>query len=135
MQIDTVSEAFIEYLQNEGVATFNTDLFIGRVPSNAPDTAYWVITSGGSPIQKLRTGEKVKQYFISVYYRSRSGRDIEKNLFSLEEKLNSPDCVNLTGFEVIEVECQQFPTDTDIDNEERRIGFLQANIKIYKKES
>lgn len=136
MEVQTVSEAFIEWLQNQQVATFGENLFLNQVPSSlqTQDSMYWIITSGGGPVQKLQSGEKVKQYFLSVYYRSRSGKEVERNLFKLEELLNCAECVQLTGFEVIEVEAQQFPSDTDLDDEERRIGFLQANIKIYKKE-
>ena len=134
MNVDTISESFCEFLENEGVAVRNTDLFLNQVPEDAPDATYWVTSSGGNPIMKLRTGEKVKQYFVDIYYRSTSGKDVEKNLFALEELLNCTACVSLTGFEVIEIEAQTFSQDADMDNEERRIGFLQANIKIYKKE-
>lgn len=135
MEVQTITEAFAEFLQNSSVATFGTNLFISQVPNNAPDECYWLITSGGSPIQKLKSGEKVKQYFVSVYFRSTSTKDVERKLFELEETLNTPGCLTLTGFEVIEVEATQFPSDTDLDDEERRVGFLQANIKTYKKES
>lgn len=131
---ETVSESFIQWLEDENIGTFNTDLYLSQVPDTAPDACYWVLTSGGGAIQKLQTGEKVKQYFMSVYYRSNKAKDVERNLFKLEELLNCNDCINLEGFEVVEVEATQFPSDTDIDNEERRVGLLQANIKIYKKE-
>lgn len=131
---ETVSESFIAWLESQNIATFKVDLFLSQVPDTAPDICYWVITSGGSPIQKLRTGEKVKQYFVSVYYRSTKARDIEKNMFKLEELLNKPNCLQLDGFETIEVEADQFPSDIDFDSEDRRVGLLQANIKIYKKE-
>ncbi len=132
--IETVSEAFVEYLEGQNYGTFGTDLFISQVPSNAPDSTLWVITSGGSPIQRLATGEMLKQYFISVFYRSNSAQDVEKKMFALEELLNCTQCVELTGFEVQDITAQNFGSDEDIDNEERRVGMLQANIKIYKKE-
>jgi hypothetical protein len=134
MDVKTVSEAFIEFLQNKGIATFGTDLFLNQVPSSlaTQDSLYWIITSGGGPIQTLRTGEKVKQYYISVYYRSRSNKDVEHKLFELEELLNCTECVQLTGFDVIYISAEQFPSDTDLDDEERRVGFLQATIRVYK---
>lgn len=131
--IETVTEAFAKFLEDNSVATFGTDLFIGNVPTQ-PDTLYYLITAGGSPVSKLTTGERVKQYFISVYYRSLSGKDIERKLFALEELINTPGCVQLEGFNTHEVEATQFPSDEDNDNEERRIGMLQVNIKIYKKD-
>lgn len=128
---ETVSESFIKWLENNGVGTFGTDLYLNQVPDNAPDTCYWVLTNGGSPIQKMQTGEKVKQYFVSVYYRSTLGANLERSLFDLEQLINARGCFSLEGFEVIEVEANQFPSDSDLDNIRRRIGLLQANIKVY----
>lgn len=134
MNVETISEAFVEYLENEGVGTFGQNIFISQVPDSAPDQTFWTVTSGGTPIAKMRTGEQMKQYFILLYYRSPSAKDVERTLFRLEEKLNCASCVELTGFEVYDIECSQFPVDNDIDDESRKVGFLQANIKIYKKE-
>lgn len=131
---ETVSESFINYLEAQGYGTWGTSLFLGKVPQDAPDTCYWVITSGGDPIQKLRSGETVKQYFVAVNFRSTKSKDVERNLFKLEELLNCESCVDLQGFEVLEIEASGFPVDTDLDNEERDTGFVQANIKTYKKE-
>jgi hypothetical protein len=133
MDIDTVSEAFIQFLQDQGFGTFGTDLYLGQVPDDAQDVVYWVVTTGGSPIQKLRSGEKVKQYFITVNYRGNQTKEVEKKLFELEELLNCTECVNLEDFDVIEIEATQFPTDVDMDSEERRVGFVQANVKLYKR--
>lgn len=130
----TVSEAFVKFLEERSIGTYSTDLFISQVPIDAPDTCYWIVTSGGATIQKLKTGEKVKQYFITINYRSDKAKNIERDLFDLEELLNCQECVELEGFEVVEVEANQFPSDADIDNTDRRVGLLQANIKIYKKE-
>lgn len=128
----TISEAFIGFLESENIAVFEQDLYLNQVPDSAPDATYWIITSGGSPIQNLRSGEIVKQYFISVYYRSTKNKDVERNLFDLEELLNCAKCVQLEGFEVIAISAIQFPSDEDIDNEDRRVGLLQANIQVYK---
>lgn len=130
--IQTISESFVKFLEDNGIGVFNDNLFLSKVPETAPDSTYWIITSGGSPISKNGTGEKIKQYFISVYYRDLKAKNVERTLFSLEELLNCSDCVQLQNYEVLEVEASQFPSDTDLDNEERRIGFLQAKIKVYK---
>lgn len=129
---ETVSESFIKFLEDQSIATFGVDLFLSQVPDDAPDTCYWILTSGGATIQKLKTGEKVKQYFTSINYRSDKAKNIERDLFNLEELLNCAECVQLEGFEVIEIEATQFPSDEDLDNEDRRVGLLQANIKIKK---
>lgn len=129
---ETVSESFIKWLEDENIGTFGTDIYLSQVPLDAPNTCYWVLTNGGSPISKNRTGEKIKQYFVSVYYRSTKSKDVERNLFTLEGLINAPGCLQLEGFEVIEIESSQFPSDTDIDNEQLRVGLLQATIQIYK---
>ena len=131
---ETVSESFIKWLEDENIGTFGTDIYLSQVPEEAPDTCYWVITNGGSPISKNRTGERVKQYFTSIYYRSTKAKTVERNLFALENLINAPGCLQLEGFEVIEFEASQFPQDDDIDNEQLRVGLLQVNIQIYKKD-
>lgn len=131
---ETVSESFIKWLEDEGIGTFGTDIYLSQVPEKAPNTCYWVLTSGGIPISKNKTGERVKQYFTSVYYRSTRAKDVERKLFALEELVNSPNCLQLEGFEVIEFEASQFPQDDDLDNEQLRVGTLQVNIQIYKKD-
>lgn len=132
---ETVSESFIAWLESQGIATFKEDLFLSQVPDSAPDNCYWITTSGGGTILRLSTGEKVKQYFVSVYFRSNKGQTIEKNMFKLEELIDTPGCLNLEPFVLYdEVDVNQYPTDNDFDSEDRRVGMLQANIKIYKKE-
>ena len=133
MDIETVSESYINFLESQGIASFGTDLFLNQAPYESENALYWVITSGGNVIQKLKTGEKVKQYFVSTYYRSTIGKDVERNLFKLEELLNDSNCVELDGFELVEIEATQFASDSDLDNEERRVGFVQASIQIYQK--
>lgn len=130
--IQTVSEAFVAYLENEGVGVFGVDLFLNQVPENAPDDCWWVITGGGQPTQKLATGGRVKQYIVSVYHRAIKNKNVERELFELEETLNCASCVSLEGFDVIEISANQFPSDDDLDGEERRIGFLQVTVSLYK---
>lgn len=132
----TLTESFVEFLETQGIPTSGQDLYIGKVPNSlkTKDPVYWIITSGGIPIQTLSTGEKIKQYTIYIYYRSRSGRDVEQKLFDLEELLNCSRCVDLNGFETVGIEVTQFPIDQDLDSEDRKVGLIQINIKTYKKE-
>ena len=131
---ETVTEAFIQWLEQEGIGTFGTDIYSPQIPEDAPDAAYWLQTAGGGVVLTLATGEKVKQYFVTINYRSRKGKEVERKLFDLENLINKPQCLKLTGFEVYEVSATQFPVDNDLDDEDRRIGFVQANIQIYKKD-
>lgn len=128
----TVGEAFIQYLQDNGYGTAGTNLFLGELPIEAPDVSYLVVVSGGNPELVTADGGMLKIYTFNVYYRSLAGKDIERQLFSLEEKLNCSTCVNLNGFETIYSRATQFAQDIDLENENRRIGLLQAQIRLYK---
>src|SRR6266699_6883176 len=112
---ETVSESFILWLENQNVATFNDDLYLNQVPDSAQDKCFWVITSGGGTVQKLKTGERMQQYFISLYYRSSSGRDVERTLSAVAELVDTPTCFQLEGFETIEADATQYPSDNDVD--------------------
>jgi hypothetical protein len=127
----TISKSFATYLQSAGFGTLGTNLYIGGAPMDAPDTCMWILAGGGSPIVKNQTGEKVKQYFLSVFYRSTDAEDVDDTLHALEVNLNSPTCPQLTDFDTIEIECTSFPTDQDIDNENRTEGLLQVTITNY----
>ena len=128
----TVGEAFIKFLESEGIGTFNQDLYLGMLPLDAPDEAWLVVVSGGSPELVTADGGMMKVYTFNVYRRSLAGKEIERSLFSLEETLNCSTCVNLEGFETIYSRATQFAQDLDLENENRRIGLLQAQIRLYK---
>jgi hypothetical protein len=137
----TLADAFVEYLESITGSTLGQDLFVGQAPSSnsslpngdpVPDALWWVVTSGGAPDTKLISGEKVKSYLIEVNYRNRDGQTVAQEMHDLEEALNCSDCVELTGFETFEIDATTFPVDQDLDDEDRRVGLLQATIRIYK---
>ena len=128
----TVGEAFIKFLEENNVGTFNQDLYLGMLPLDAPDEAWLVVVTGGSPELVTADGGMMKLYTFSIYRRSLAGKEIERSLFSLEEKLNCSTCVNLEGFETIYSRATQFAQDMDLENENRRIGLLQAQVRLYK---
>lgn len=128
----TVGEAFIRFLEENNVGTFNQDLYLGMLPLDAPDEAWLVVVTGGSPELVTADGGMMKLYTFSIYRRSLAGKEIERSLFSLEEKLNCSTCVNLEGFETIYSRATQFAQDMDLENENRRIGLLQAQVRLYK---
>ena len=86
----TVTEAFIEWLEAQGVATFGQDLYLRRVPDSkqTPSSLYWIIPSGGFPLGRNRTGEMIKQYSYQINYRSKKAKEVEQKLFELEELIN-----------------------------------------------
>lgn len=128
----TVGEAFIKFLEDNNIGTFNTDLYLGQLPLDAQDEAWLVVVSGGGPELVTADGGMMKVYTFNIYRRSLAGKEIERSLFSLEEKLNCSTCVNLDGFETIYSRATQFAQDIDLENEDRRIGLLQAQVRLYE---
>lgn len=132
MDTYTVGEAFVKLLQDKGIGTFGVNLFLGEMPLDAPDNAWLVLVSGGQPDLVTADGSMVKLYTFNIYHRSLAGKEVERELFSLEEDLNCTTCVNLEGFETIYSRATQFTQDTDLENENRRIGLLQAQVRLFK---
>lgn len=132
METRTVGEAFVKFLQDKGIGTFNEDLYLNQLPQDAPDNSWLVVVGGGNPDVVTLDGGMVKVYTLNIYHRSLVGKEVERELFSLEEDLNCTSCVNLEGFETIYSRATNFAQDEDFDNENRRIGLLQATIRLFK---
>ena len=133
---ETLSEAFIKFLEEKDIATFGQDLFLNEVPSSndtQTESVYWILTSGGNPISKLRTGELVRMHAITINFRAIKNEDVEKKLHRLAELLQQPDCIQLDGFETIDVSVSQFPAQEDLDIENRKRGMLRLTIQTYKR--
>lgn len=128
----TVGEAFVKFLESKEIATFGENLFMGEMPLEAPDDSWLVVVSGGSPDLVTADGGMIKLYTFNIFHRSLAGKEIERSLFSLEETLNCGSCVNLEGFETIYSRATQFSQDQDLENENRRIGLLQAQVRLFK---
>jgi organic radical activating enzyme len=132
MDTQTVGEAFVKFLQDKGYGTFGDDLYYGELPQQAPDKAWLVVVSGGNPDLVTAVGSMIKVYTFNVYRRSLAGKEIERDLFGLEEMMNCTSCVDLEGFETIYSRATQFAQDIDLENEQRRIGLIQAQIRLFK---
>lgn len=132
MDVTTVGEAFVKFLEDKGIGAFGTDLFLGELPQTAPDNSWLVVVGGGNPEVVTLDGAMIKLYTFNIYHRSLAGKEIERELFSLEEDLNCASCVNLSGFETIYTRATNFAQDIDLENENRRIGLLQAQIRLFK---
>jgi hypothetical protein len=128
----TVGEAFVQFLEDKGRGIFGENLFLGEMPLDAPDESWLVIVQGGNPELVTADGGMIKLYTFNIYRRSLAGKEIERQLFSLEEDLNCTTCVNLQGFETIYSRATQFAQDIDLENENRRIGLLQAQVRLFK---
>lgn len=127
-----IARSFVQFMEGELSATFGTDIFIGGAPIDAQDRIWWVIAAGGTPIGKNNTGEKVKNYLLSVFYRNTDAEDVYETIQGFEDLINAGQCKELNGYDTIELEATTFATDQDIDNEDRTIGLIQVTITIYQ---
>ena len=130
----TVAQAFVAFLEDKGYGTFGQNIYLYRVPNSKKTETelLWLIPSGGAPISRNRTGELIKAYQILVYFRSNSARKVDEVLNHLEEMLNCTSCVNLKGFELVNIQATQMPVDQDLDSENRMVGFIQVQLQVYK---
>ncbi len=130
----TISRAFVQFLENQGYGIFGQNIYLYRVPNSfkAETEVLWIIPSGGNIIGRNRTGEQIKAYQFLVYYRSVSAKKIDEALSELEKTLNCSQCVELPGFELVQVNTTQFPVDQDLDSENRMVGLLRVQLEIYK---
>lgn len=128
----TVLKAFTEWMENNGFGVRGTNLYVGAVPKKAPKASWWVVGGGGSPTLRSDTGEKMKAYVFSVFYRNIDAEDVDEKLQALEEKLNNKDCKELNGYETIDVEATGFASDNDLDGEDRVIGTVEATVTVYQ---
>lgn len=130
----TIAKSFVEYMEDQLLGVFGTDIFIGSVPLNAQDDCYWIVSSGGNPVNENQTGEMLKQYNLNVYFRSLDAEKVDTNMQALEELINADLCTQLNGFDTMDLKATAFPSDQDIDNEERTVGLLQVTVQTYYKE-
>lgn len=131
----TIGRAFVKFLEDKGYGVFGQNIYLFRVPNSfkADDEVLWVIPSGGNITGRNKTGEAIKAYQFLVYFRSVSAEKIDIALSDLEEVLNCSGCVNLEGYELVQVSTTQFPADQDLDAENRMVGLLRVQLEIYKK--
>lgn len=129
-----IARAFVSYLEDMGIGTFGTDLFIHRAPSSNEtlDSIWWVKSSGGTPVKTNVTGERRKSYLVEVFYRNRDSEAVYESMQALEEQVNLDMCTQLSGYDTLDIEATAFPVDQDLDDEDRSVGLLQASITTYK---
>lgn len=130
----TISQAFVDLLIEKGYGIFGQNIFLYRVPNSLKTQTdlFWIVPSGGSKIATNKTGEAIKAYQFLIYYRSNSAKDVDLKLSQLEEELNCSGCVELKGFELVRLNVTQFPTDQDLDSENRMVGMLSVQLEVYK---
>lgn len=126
-----ITKAFTDYMASKGFGTFGTDLFIGGAGLDAPDSCWWVLRGGGTPVVKAITGQKMKSYIFNVFYRDLNGENFEDRLQEFEETMNDGDCDDFDGYEKVELEASTFPADQDLDNEDRSVALTEVTLTTY----
>lgn len=127
----TVSASFIKWMEDNGYGTFNTNIFLNQIRSDAQDSAYLVTTAGGDVRSNLVTAQNIKQYVIDVTCRDASGEAVENNLYNLETAINTRGSFTIDGFEIYSIS-STMSEDLDRDAENRRQGAITVTIEIYK---
>lgn len=127
-----IAKSFTEYMIDLGMGTLDTDIFIGNIPVEAPDKAWWVNSAGGTTSSKNSTGERLKNYTLNVFYRNTDAEDVYERMQEFEEEINAKQCIQLDSYDTVEMEASVFPTDQDIDNEDRVVGLMQIKISTYQ---
>lgn len=130
----TLIQSFVKFLENKGYGISGQNIYMYRVPNSKKTETeiLWLIPTGGYPSTRNRTGEMIKTYQILIYYRSNNARKVDKVLNDLEETLNCARCVNLEGFELVDVRATQLPADQDLDSENRLVGSINCQLEVYK---
>jgi hypothetical protein len=126
-----ITESFANYMEAEGYGTLGIDLYIGGIPLDSPNQSWWILSSGGGAVIKASTNNKLKNYMINVYYRDTDAQNVYNTLQAFEETINSAGCPEISGYDVIEAEVTLYPTDQDIDNENRTIGLAEVTLTVY----
>lgn len=130
-----VIEAIATFMQDTlELGTLQEDIWIGQAPSERKAQAdlWWLVASGGDKEIRAVTGSSIKSYIVNIFRRSTDYEALYNAMQSLEETFNCLSCVQLTGFEVMQIEATNFPIDNDLDAVNRKVGMLQVNIRVYK---
>lgn len=130
----TMIQSFAKLLQDKGYGIPGQNIFLFRVPNSkkTETEVLWLIPTGGTPMNRNRTGELIKSYQVLIYFRSESARRVDTVLNELESMLNCAQCVSLEGFELVDIWATQLPTDQDLDTENRMVGSISCQLQIYK---
>lgn len=129
-----LAKDFAQYLEDGGFGTIGVDLYVGDVPldTDYPDGVMWVTLNGGFISKKNVTGESVKVQSVGVYYRGFSYEDVYNTVQNIEETINSDGCTQLDNFSVLDMNVTTFPIDQDLDSEDRKVGYLEVSLTLYK---
>lgn len=127
-----IVEALGDYIENEGFATFDVDMFIGGASLDMPDDCIWLLSGGGNVTDKNISSGKFKTYVMPIFVRGTVQKDVYDKAQALEELINDYECTDLDGYDTIELEATSFPIDEDLDGENRVVGVVEVTATIYR---
>ena len=136
-------EGFAFWLEQQGVATRGTDLFIGEAPRQVSDGTVntpqaWIVATGGAPEGSDYSLWK-RGLFISVFRRDPDPErlfDWFENLNKVIALANKPStnetskCFTIDGYDVISIEVSTELIDTDVDSEENKVGVMVIKLTV-----
>lgn len=126
-----IVRSFVTFMEDQGFGTFGTDIFIGGFPVESPDACFSLQSSSGNLEKKNITNENMEVMNIDIFYRSADEENLYETLEALKTIINSDACTQLDGYDTIDMECIVFPTDRDLENEDRSLGLIQASVRVY----
>lgn len=127
-----IAKDFSQFMQTQGFGVLGTDLFIGGVDLSAPSNCWWIVSSGGASEPRNITGERQNSYTLEVYYRNKDANLVYDTMQELSDAINSVGCLELANYTFIAMESIVFPTDNDLDDEERTVGVIQVSLTVYQ---
>jgi len=120
-----ILEAIADYLENEGVGTVGTDIFIGDFP-NETDNGIMLISRGGDNEKNY----DLRFLTIDIWGRNKSTRLSWDKIFDVMKALHLQNNFDVTGYHIYRSETANVE-DLDRDSEGRKIFKIQARI-IYR---
>lgn len=126
-----IVRSFATYLEDQGYGTFGTDIFIGGFPVEAPDNSLSLQAASGNIEKKNVTNEHMDVVHIDILCRNIDEEQLYETLESIKTTINDDGCTQLDGYDTIDMECIIFPTDRDLEEEDRSLGLIQASIRVY----
>lgn len=128
----TLLEEFAQYLEEQEYGTVGETIYLGSAPLDAPDKVMWIVPPGGANIGKNITREKQKNYIFNVYFRDTDAHAVDVDSLRFEEFINENNCVDLGDYVIIESEATGFPSDQDLESEDRSLSLVQITLTVYK---
>lgn len=125
-----IVEKFRDWLISEGVTT-SGQIKIHRASSgiNSPDSIWWLKAEGGSDVGHTVDGKSTQTTVIGCYYRHDSAKTVYDTLELLRNTVVDAGCFTLSGYRVVEIPTTEGPfVDQDIDDEKRKVGYLQVRL-------